>query len=179
MTVNLMTTLKVCSTRTAATDLGLTVHMMQYRLPWRNVVSWRKLRHQSTPRRQGRLELAAGSRADCRICYRYPSTFCFWYARLAENPIPVYPERAYAQIFAELGPMDLVNLARTSKALRQVLMSRKSMSVWIVARRNATITKAPDPPEDMSEPAWALLLFGPAVCSVRCQAPSHIASISS
>lgn len=25
----------------------LTVHMMQYRLPWRNVVSWRKLRHQS------------------------------------------------------------------------------------------------------------------------------------
>jgi hypothetical protein len=67
--------------------------------------------------------------------------------------------------------MDLINLARTSKALRQVLMSRRSMSVWIVARRNATITKAPDPPEDMSEPAWALLLFGPAVCSVRCPSP--------
>lgn len=67
--------------------------------------------------------------------------------------------------------MDLINLARTSKALRQVLMSRRSMSVWIVARRNATITKAPDPPEDMSEPAWALLLFGPAVCSVRYQVP--------
>jgi hypothetical protein len=27
----------------------------------------------------------------------------------------------------------------------------------------------PDPPEDMSEPAWALLLFGPAVCSVCSQ----------
>ena len=123
--------------------------------------------------------MAAGSRADCRICSRYPSTFCFWYVRPAGNRVPIYPERASAQIFAELGPMDLVHLARTSKALRQVLMSRKSMSVWIVARRNATITKAPEPPEDMSEPAWALLLFGPPVCSVRCPLPSHIASISS
>ena len=71
------------------------------------------------------------------------------------------------QIFSELGPMDLVNLARTNKALRHVLMSRKSMCVWIVARRNAGVIRVPDPPEDMSEPAWALLLFGPAVCSVR------------
>ncbi len=62
--------------------------------------------------------------------------------------------------------MDLVNLARTSKALRGVLMSRKSIWVWLVARRNAGVTKAPNPPDDMSEPAWALLLFGPAVCSV-------------
>ncbi|KAN0105528.1 hypothetical protein V8E52_010933 [Russula decolorans] len=68
-------------------------------------------------------------------------------------------------ILSELGPMDLVNLARTSKALRQVLMSRKSMWVWIAVRRNAGAVMVPDPPEDMSEPAWALLLFGPAVCS--------------
>ena len=65
--------------------------------------------------------------------------------------------------------MDLVNLARTSKALRQVLMSRKSMWVWATARRKAGAVMVPDPPEDMSEPAWALLLFGPAVCSVRIQ----------
>ena len=63
--------------------------------------------------------------------------------------------------------MDLVNLARTNKALRQVLMSRKSIWVWLVVRRNAGATTVPDPPDDMSEPAWALLLFGPAVCSVR------------
>ncbi|KAI0268999.1 hypothetical protein BGY98DRAFT_318472 [Russula aff. rugulosa BPL654] len=67
-------------------------------------------------------------------------------------------------ILSGLGPIDLVNLARTSKALRQLLMSRKSMWVWIVARRNAGAVMAPDPPEDMSEPAWALLLFGPSVC---------------
>ena len=75
--------------------------------------------------------------------------------------------------------MDLVNFARTSKALRQVLMSRKSIWVWIVARRNAGAVMVPDPPEDMSEPAWALLLFGPAVCSVRSPLFRRIVSILS
>jgi hypothetical protein len=65
--------------------------------------------------------------------------------------------------------MDLLNLARTSKALRQVLMSRKSISIWIAARRAAGATMVPEPPEDMSEPSWAQLLFGPAVCSVSSQ----------
>ncbi|KAH9019534.1 hypothetical protein EDB84DRAFT_1275725 [Lactarius hengduanensis] len=72
-------------------------------------------------------------------------------------------------IFSELLPMDLLNLARTSNTLRQVLMSRKSTSVWIAARRNAGATVVPEPPEDMSEPAWAQLLFGPPVCS-QCSA---------
>ncbi|KAF8264923.1 hypothetical protein EI94DRAFT_1737300 [Lactarius quietus] len=72
-------------------------------------------------------------------------------------------------LLSELQPMDLLNLARTSKTLRQVLMSRKSMSVWIAARRNAGATVVPEPPEDMSEPAWAQLLFGPAICS-QCSA---------
>ncbi|KAH8987251.1 hypothetical protein EDB92DRAFT_2016097 [Lactarius akahatsu] len=72
-------------------------------------------------------------------------------------------------IFSELLPMDLLNLARTSNTLRQVLMSRKSTSVWIAARRNAGATEVPEPPEDMSEPAWAQLLFGPPVCS-QCSA---------
>jgi hypothetical protein len=75
--------------------------------------------------------------------------------------------------------MDLVNLARTSKALRQVLMSRKSMWVWITVRKNAGAVMVPDPPEDLSETAWALLLFGPAICSVRSQLFSRIDSILS
>ncbi|KAI9507306.1 hypothetical protein F5148DRAFT_134881 [Russula earlei] len=75
------------------------------------------------------------------------------------------PLDALFMIFSKLGPMDLVNLSRTSKDLRQLLMSRKSMWVWITARQKAGATSVPDPPEDMSEPAWALLLFGPAVCS--------------
>ncbi|KAI9507305.1 hypothetical protein F5148DRAFT_1206134 [Russula earlei] len=68
-------------------------------------------------------------------------------------------------IFSELGSMDLVNLARTSNELRRFLMSRRTILVWTVARQNAGATRVPDPPEDMSEPAWALLLFGPAMCS--------------
>lgn len=74
--------------------------------------------------------------------------------------------------------MDLVNLARTNKALREVLMSRKSIWVWLISRRNTGVTKVPDPPNDMSEPAWALLLFGPAVCSVCSQVSLRIDSIS-
>jgi len=73
--------------------------------------------------------------------------------------------------------MDLVNLARTSKDLRRFLMSRKNILVWIVARQNSGATKVPDPPEDMSEPSWALLLFGPAVCSVRNQPSLRTVSI--
>jgi hypothetical protein len=87
-----------------------------------------------------------------------------------ESRVRLLPNEAtLSQIFSELGPMDLVNLARTNKALRGVLMSRKSIWVWLIARRNAGATKVPDPPDDMSEPAWALLLFGPAVCSVCSQ----------
>src|SRR5882757_8313460 len=58
------------------------------------------------------------------------------------------PNEPLSQIFSELRPMDLVNLARTNKALRGVFMSRESIWVWLVARRNAGATKVPDPPDD-------------------------------
>jgi hypothetical protein len=87
----------------------------------------------------------------------------------ARSRIRLLPNEPLSQIFSELGPMDLVNLARTNKALRGVFMSRESIWVWLVVRQNAGATKVPDPPDDMSEPAWALLLFGPAVCYVCSQ----------
>jgi hypothetical protein len=95
-----------------------------------------------------------------------------------ESRVRLLPNEPLSQIFSELGPMDLVNLARANKALRGVLMSRKSIWVWLIARQNAGATKVPDPPDDMSEPAWALLLFGPAVCSVCNQESLRIVSIS-
>ncbi len=95
-----------------------------------------------------------------------------------ESQVCLFLNEPLSQIFSEVGPMDLVNLSRTNKALRDVLMSRKSIWVWLMARRNAGITKVPDPPDDMSEPAWALLLFGPAVCSVRSRESLRIVSIS-
>jgi hypothetical protein len=154
----------------------------QQHAPWQNALSWGKMgehHHRSLPRRPRGLESIAGSRADCRTCCRCPLTSYSWYVRAGPILSPSVAERPISQILSELGPMDLVNLARTSKALRQVLMSRKSMWVWIAARRNAGAVMVPDPPEDMSEPAWALLLFGPAVCSVCSQLFSRIVSILS
>ncbi|KAI0061322.1 hypothetical protein BV25DRAFT_1826808 [Artomyces pyxidatus] len=69
------------------------------------------------------------------------------------------------ELFSNLTPGDLVNLTRTSKNLRAVLMSRKSISVWRAARAQVPGLEVPEPPEDMSEPAWAQLLYGGAVCS--------------
>lgn len=64
---------------------------------------------------------------------------------------------AVPQILCYLHPGDLLNLARTSKDFRELLMSRRSMSFWKAARQN--VEDLPPCPEDMSEPAYANLLF--------------------
>ncbi|KAI0270432.1 hypothetical protein BC834DRAFT_513957 [Gloeopeniophorella convolvens] len=69
------------------------------------------------------------------------------------------------EIFSGMQPADLLSLARTSKDLRGVLMLRRSTSVWMAARRNVDVASVPDPPEWLSEPAWAHLLFGPRICT--------------
>ncbi|KAI0270431.1 hypothetical protein BC834DRAFT_513846 [Gloeopeniophorella convolvens] len=85
------------------------------------------------------------------------------------------PLDALFEIFSRIQPADLLSLARTSKDLRGVLMSRKSTSIWMAARRNADVAAVPDPPEWLSEPAWAHLLFGPEVCGVS--TTSHLLCI--
>ncbi|KAI0319399.1 hypothetical protein OF83DRAFT_1170230 [Amylostereum chailletii] len=67
-------------------------------------------------------------------------------------------------IFYDLLPQDLLNLSRTSKNLRAVLMSRNAVSVWKTSRTNVPGPPTPAPPSDLSEPAWAHLLYGGAVC---------------
>ena len=66
---------------------------------------------------------------------------------------------AYIQIFGRLKPLDLLQLSRTSKKLRSLLLGRSSKSVWIQARAN--VEGLPDCPLDMSEPAYASLAFEP------------------
>jgi hypothetical protein len=56
----------------------------QQHVPWQNASSWGKLgehHHRSLPRRPRGpgLESIAGSRADCRTCYRCPLTSYSWY----------------------------------------------------------------------------------------------------
>ncbi|KAF8968317.1 hypothetical protein BDZ97DRAFT_1612907, partial [Flammula alnicola] len=54
-------------------------------------------------------------------------------------------------------PLDLLRVARTSKDLRSVLMSRKSIIIWKQSRLN--IEGLPECPEDPSEPQYAYLTF--------------------
>ncbi|KAG9042236.1 hypothetical protein FS837_011110 [Tulasnella sp. UAMH 9824] len=62
------------------------------------------------------------------------------------------------EIFGHLHPLDLLQVARTSRLLRSHLMSKRSISVWKTARE-AVLPSVPDCPKDQSEPQWAMLLF--------------------
>ncbi|KZV75603.1 hypothetical protein PENSPDRAFT_731523 [Peniophora sp. CONT] len=68
-------------------------------------------------------------------------------------------------IFRLLAPGDLVNLGRTNKLLRGVLLSRRSVHVWKAALASPAAFGCPSCPEDMSEPAWADLLFAEPRCT--------------
>ncbi|KAG2042400.1 hypothetical protein BDR03DRAFT_1088221 [Suillus americanus] len=68
------------------------------------------------------------------------------------------------QILSFLLPMDLLNLSRTSKDFRNLLLQRSSASAWKTARLQ--VDDLPDCPQDMSEPQYANLVFYPH-CHVR------------
>ncbi|KIP09288.1 hypothetical protein PHLGIDRAFT_126440 [Phlebiopsis gigantea 11061_1 CR5-6] len=74
--------------------------------------------------------------------------------RLADVPVDVFCE-----IATHVLPIDLLHLARTSKAFRRVLMRRGARHVWQAAMKNETDIPVPPMPEDMAEPAWVHLLF--------------------
>ncbi|KAF5368100.1 hypothetical protein D9758_004380 [Tetrapyrgos nigripes] len=67
------------------------------------------------------------------------------------------PRDIIYEIFGHLDPLDLLRLTRTCKnPLRDNLMERRSISIWKAARFNVGL---PPPPHDMSEPAFADLVF--------------------
>ncbi len=61
------------------------------------------------------------------------------------------------QILRLLHPRDLLSLARTTKDFRALLMSRSSASCWATSRKQ--IQGLPEIPENLSEPAYANLIF--------------------
>ncbi|TFK56368.1 hypothetical protein OE88DRAFT_1729885 [Heliocybe sulcata] len=61
------------------------------------------------------------------------------------------------EVFQHLQPLDLLHTARTTKALRKILMSRSSKSTWEVSFSGDP--DVPPCPPDMSLPAWARLLY--------------------
>ncbi|KLO18512.1 hypothetical protein SCHPADRAFT_925128 [Schizopora paradoxa] len=73
-------------------------------------------------------------------------------ALLLEMPIEIFTE-----IACYMTPLDLLNLARTSIGLRELLMSKSSKRIWEAVR---LIHNIPECPEDLSEPRYADLLYG-------------------
>ncbi|KAF8181619.1 hypothetical protein BJ912DRAFT_608613 [Pholiota molesta] len=74
--------------------------------------------------------------------------------KLVEMPLDVLFE-----IFGKLDPLDLLHISHATKALRAILMSRSSVSVWRSARSN--VIGLPDCPDDLNEPQYATLVFVP------------------
>lgn len=74
------------------------------------------------------------------------------------------------KIVSHLKPLDILQLARTSIAFRNMLMSRTSRHIWIASRRNV-VPKLPDCPADISEPMYASLVFERTCQVSTCPAP--------
>ncbi|KAI0784929.1 hypothetical protein C8Q75DRAFT_809482 [Abortiporus biennis] len=70
---------------------------------------------------------------------------------------PNMPLDILYEIFSYLHPLDLLRLARTSKDLRALLMSKTSLPLWKAARKS--VKDLPDCPSFLSEPAYADLAF--------------------
>ncbi|KAG7452375.1 uncharacterized protein BT62DRAFT_990614 [Guyanagaster necrorhizus] len=62
------------------------------------------------------------------------------------------------EVFGHLDPLDLLQLSRTSKQLRHLLLQDSARSVWKTARSN--VDGLPDIPPDLNEAQYAQLLFG-------------------
>ncbi|KIK59276.1 hypothetical protein GYMLUDRAFT_675937 [Collybiopsis luxurians FD-317 M1] len=74
------------------------------------------------------------------------------------------------EIFCHLDPGDLLRLSRTSKNLREILLSKSSQSIWRTAREN--VQDLPPCPEDLNEPQYARIMFDYScyVCSRKLRA---------
>ncbi|KZV71196.1 hypothetical protein PENSPDRAFT_751909 [Peniophora sp. CONT] len=79
--------------------------------------------------------------------------------------LPSLPLDILFEIFGHLLPGDLIQLTRTNKSFRSVLLSRQSISVWRQVLQYTVEDGHPPCPEGMSEPAWAALVWGGPWCS--------------
>ncbi|KAF8512177.1 hypothetical protein JB92DRAFT_2929793 [Gautieria morchelliformis] len=73
-------------------------------------------------------------------------------SKLLDMPVDIFCE-----ITAHLEPLDVLRLARSTRDFNSMLMSRSSRPIWRAAR--AAYPDLPPCPPDLSEPAYARLLF--------------------
>ncbi|KAH9948009.1 hypothetical protein B0H21DRAFT_735736 [Amylocystis lapponica] len=89
---------------------------------------------------------------------------------VVEGKLQDLPFDILFEIFLLLRPIDLLFLARTSKAFRSTLMSRKSARIWKASHSNADFLPLMDCPPLLSEPHLVDLVYGTSC--YRCDA-SH------
>ncbi|KAJ3557330.1 hypothetical protein NM688_g1532 [Phlebia brevispora] len=77
--------------------------------------------------------------------------------RGALQSLPTMPLDILAEIMSHLQPPDILNMSRANKTFRRFLMTRSSEFIWRRAREN--VPGLPPCPEDLSEPAYANLVF--------------------
>ncbi|VDB91882.1 unnamed protein product [Peniophora sp. CBMAI 1063] len=77
--------------------------------------------------------------------------------------LPTMPLDVLEEIFCTLDPASLVNISRTTKSFRQLLLSPAYEHVWREAFSRDE-TGIPQPPDGMRAKHWALLLFGGDTC---------------
>ncbi|KAF9496308.1 hypothetical protein BDN71DRAFT_1505820 [Pleurotus eryngii] len=85
---------------------------------------------------------------------------CFSYIS-ASPRLHLSPTRVREQVLARLRVADVIALSRTSKEFRGLLLSKRSISVWKAA---LTAEGCLECPADLSEPEYAVLLFGGTNC---------------
>ncbi|KDQ15359.1 hypothetical protein BOTBODRAFT_290130 [Botryobasidium botryosum FD-172 SS1] len=77
------------------------------------------------------------------------------------SQLPLMPLDILYEVFGHVGPAELISLSRANKPFRRILMSKRSMKLWQDAIEDAGV---PECPTDLSEPAWANLIFGGLQC---------------
>ncbi|KAF7429026.1 hypothetical protein PC9H_008264 [Pleurotus ostreatus] len=75
--------------------------------------------------------------------------------------LPTVPFDVLMEVLARLRVADIIALSRTSKEFRGLLLSKRSLSVWKAALDAEGCLECP---ADLSEPAYAVLLFGGTTC---------------
>ncbi|RDX45051.1 hypothetical protein OH76DRAFT_1026402 [Lentinus brumalis] len=78
---------------------------------------------------------------------------------LKSESLSMLPDMPMDILYEHLQPLDLLHLARTTKALRKLLMTRSASAIWRCAREN--VFDLPDCPKDMDEPTYASFMFEP------------------
>ncbi|CAL1694130.1 unnamed protein product [Somion occarium] len=71
--------------------------------------------------------------------------------------LPDMPLDILFEVFSHMEPFDLLNLTRTTKPFRELLLHRSAASFWKQARQN--VANLPECPPFMSEPAFINLCF--------------------